>query len=65
MLVAGFNGKEESYHKFEGFHPLGRLAESADVAHTAIFLASNNTRLISGATFSIDSGIGVRLHDPE
>jgi NAD(P)-dependent dehydrogenase (short-subunit alcohol dehydrogenase family) len=37
--------------------PLGRLGEPADVAGTALFLASNASRFITGQTLVVDGGL--------
>ena len=37
--------------------PLGRIGEPEDVAHTALFLASDASRYTTGATIMVDGGI--------
>jgi NAD(P)-dependent dehydrogenase (short-subunit alcohol dehydrogenase family) len=37
-------------------HPLGRLATPLDVAHAALFLASDDAAFISGAVLPVDGG---------
>jgi len=51
--------------------PLGRIGEPEDVAHVALFLASDASRYITGATIMVDGGIlpasvprPSALHDP-
>lgn len=39
--------------------PLGRLAQPEDVAYTALFLASEEASLITGASFDVDGGRGI------
>lgn len=39
--------------------PLGRLAQPEDVAYTALFLASDEASLITGASFDVDGGRGI------
>lgn len=65
MLLAGFSDKPESFHRLASMHPLERIAEPAEVADIALFLASDRARFVTGASFNIDGGMGVRLHDPE
>jgi NAD(P)-dependent dehydrogenase (short-subunit alcohol dehydrogenase family) len=36
------------------FHPLGRIGRPADVADTALFLASEGASFISGAVLAVD-----------
>jgi len=65
MLVAGFEGREESYKELQVFHPLCRIAEPDEIAEVSLFLVSNAASFITGTTINVDGGIGVRLHDPE
>jgi NAD(P)-dependent dehydrogenase (short-subunit alcohol dehydrogenase family) len=37
--------------------PMGRFAEARDVAHAALFLASDESAYVNGATFTVDGGI--------
>lgn len=64
MLLAGFEGKSEEFDELAKKHPLERIAQPWEVAKTSLFLASDDAAFISGATLSIDGGIGGRLHDP-
>ncbi len=41
---------------YNGFIPLGRLGEPEDIAHIALFLASDASRYITGATIMADGG---------
>lgn len=64
MLRAGFEGKPEAFRHLAQMHPIGRIASVDEVAHVAVFLASDMASVITGAAFAVDGGIGVRLHDP-
>ncbi len=64
MLLAGFEGKPAQFRELGQMHPLERIAEPAEVAQTAIFLASEQASFITGACLSVDGGIAGRLHDP-
>ena len=37
--------------------PMGRLAEAREVAAAALFLASDDSSFVNGATFLVDGGI--------
>lgn len=41
--------------------PAGRLALPLDIARLAVFLASNDSEMILGATYVIDGGAGIQL----
>ena len=45
--------------------PTGRLAQADEVAHAALFLASDESSYIHGATFSVDGGITAAYVTPE
>lgn len=64
MLRAGFEGNPDGLAELGAMHPIGRIASPDEVAHVAVFLASEAAAVITGAAFAVDGGIGVRLHDP-
>jgi NAD(P)-dependent dehydrogenase (short-subunit alcohol dehydrogenase family) len=39
-----------------GLHPLGRFGKPVDIAHAAVYLASDEAAWVTGAAFSIDGG---------
>ncbi|MFQ5604998.1 MAG: glucose 1-dehydrogenase [bacterium] len=45
--------------------PMGRLAQARDVANAALFLASDESAYINGATFTVDGGITGAYVTPE
>jgi 3-oxoacyl-[acyl-carrier protein] reductase len=47
---------ERERARFAARHPLGRLATPRDVAHAALFLASDDSAFISGAVLPVDGG---------
>ncbi len=58
-LEKGFSPdkEEEAKSKFEEMIPLGRYAESEEVARLALFLASDESKFITGAVVPIDGGM--------
>ena len=58
-LLEAFRGMPhtpEDRRKFLSTIPLGRFAESQDVANAALFLASDEGAFISGVEFPVDGG---------
>ncbi|KAF1984026.1 NAD(P)-binding protein [Aulographum hederae CBS 113979] len=49
----------ENRQKFIGNVPLGRLTDPMDVANTALFLASDDGKFITGVNIEVDGGRGV------
>jgi NAD(P)-dependent dehydrogenase (short-subunit alcohol dehydrogenase family) len=45
--------------------PMGRLAEAAEVAKAALFLASDESSYVNGTTFLVDGGISAAYVTPE
>ncbi len=45
--------------------PMGRLAEAGEVARAALFLASDESSYVNGATFLVDGGITAAYVTPE
>lgn len=50
-------GKEQADSKLARQVPLGRLGEPDDVAYLVLFLASDESKFITGAEFKVDGGI--------
>ncbi|MFB7808213.1 SDR family oxidoreductase [Streptomyces virginiae] len=47
---------EEYLRRMTAAIPLGRLGETADIAHAALFLASDEAAFITGQTLTVDGG---------
>ncbi|MGH8991443.1 MAG: glucose 1-dehydrogenase [Acidimicrobiia bacterium] len=56
-MVADMLGAAGALDMFLPKIPLGRLAESADVAHLAAFLASDESSYCTGSEFVVDGGL--------
>ena len=48
---------EEAREKLLSFIPLGRMGETSDVAHLALFLASDASNYITGQVIKVDGGM--------
>lgn len=59
-MLPTFMGKrevdEEGLKRYEATVPLGRLNQPEDIAHAAVFLASDDAAMITGSTIEIDGG---------
>lgn len=55
--IAGQLGKEEAYAKLARQVPLGRLGDPDDVAYLVTYLASDESKFVTGAEFKVDGGI--------
>jgi 3-oxoacyl-[acyl-carrier protein] reductase len=47
---------DEGLKRYEATVPLGRLNQPDDIAHAAVFLASDAAAMITGSTIEIDGG---------
>jgi len=63
MLLAGFDGDERALEELRRIHPVQRIGYPQEVAKLALFLASENTGFIHGASLTLDGGISSVLKD--
>jgi NAD(P)-dependent dehydrogenase (short-subunit alcohol dehydrogenase family) len=55
--IAAQVGKDEAFAKLARQVPIGRLGEPEEVAYMILYLASDESRFVTGAEFKIDGGI--------
>jgi glucose 1-dehydrogenase len=48
---------EKTRNEIYRMHPLGRIAETKDIANAAIFFASEESSFITGTTLVVDGGL--------
>ncbi len=61
-MLAGFIGNrdlEEGRKAFISTIPMGRLAQAEDIAHAALYLASDDSLMVTGACINVDGGRGI------
>ena len=55
--VQRHGGKDAAYAKLGSQVPLGRIAEPDDVAYAVLYLASDESKFVTGAELKVDGGI--------
>ena len=64
-LLMNFLDTEEKRQRRLVHVPMGRFGEAREMAHAALFLASDESTYLTGSTFSVDGGITAAYVTPE
>ncbi len=64
-LLMNFLDTEEKQQRRLVHVPMGRFGEAREMAHAALFLASDESSYLTGSTFSVDGGITAAYVTPE
>jgi len=65
LLMRIFNADPSAYERRRVHLPMGRLAKAIEIANAALFLASDESSYVNGATFLVDGGITAAYVTPE
>ncbi len=55
-MIAPLLTEEKVRQRFAANHPLGRMGTAEDIAHCALYLASDESSWVTGSVFTIDGG---------
>jgi NAD(P)-dependent dehydrogenase (short-subunit alcohol dehydrogenase family) len=65
LLMRLFSDNPGAYERRRIHLPMGRLAKAREIANAALFLASDESSYVNGATFLVDGGITAAYVTPE
>jgi len=65
LLMRIFNDDPAAYQRRRVHLPMGRLAKAREIANAALFLASDESSYVNGATFLVDGGLSAAYVTPE
>ena len=65
LLMRLFQEDPAAYERRRIHLPMGRLADAREIAYGALFLASDESSYVNGATFLVDGGITAAYVTPE
>jgi len=65
LLMRLFSDDPAAYERRRVHLPMGRLATAREIANAALFLASDDSSYVNGATFLVDGGLSAAYVTPE
>jgi NAD(P)-dependent dehydrogenase (short-subunit alcohol dehydrogenase family) len=64
-FLAWVDTVRDGRRRFEAQVPVGRLGRPEDIAHTALFLASDEAAFVNGVTIPVDGGVNAIFAAPQ
>ncbi|MBL8165794.1 MAG: SDR family oxidoreductase [Anaerolineae bacterium] len=64
-FLAAQSNPEALRRQFDAMHPIGRVGQIDEVANVFVFLASDESSFVTGATYSVDGGLSVKGEQPQ
>lgn len=64
-FLAEQTNPEKIRKEFDAVHPVGRIGTIEEVANVFVFLASDESSFVTGATYTVDGGASVRGIQPQ
>jgi NAD(P)-dependent dehydrogenase (short-subunit alcohol dehydrogenase family) len=65
LLLRIFGDDPDAYERRRVHLPMGRLAKPREIVNAALFLASDDSSYVNGATFVVDGGLSAAYVTPE
>lgn len=64
-FLAAQHNSEPLRQQFDDMHPIGRVGQIDEVASVFVFLASDESSFVTGATYTVDGGLSVKGEQPQ
>lgn len=64
-FLAAQQNPEPLRQQFDDMHPIGRVGQIDEVASVFVFLASDESSFVTGATYTVDGGLSVKGEQPQ
>jgi NAD(P)-dependent dehydrogenase (short-subunit alcohol dehydrogenase family) len=64
-VVAAQKDPQKTREAFDEMHPVGRVGTIGEVANVFVFLASDQSSLVTGANYTVDGGLSVKGEQPQ
>jgi NAD(P)-dependent dehydrogenase (short-subunit alcohol dehydrogenase family) len=55
-MMQGEGTRDEAQAMFDANHPLGRCGEASDIAQAVLYLASDDSKFVTGSHLAVDGG---------